>query len=68
MDGLRRVDPLLIEAELLHAGLCLGLMCFKLYTKGAKMRGSQIYGLQFHPKGGALKSKDLNFIQTASDF
>jgi hypothetical protein len=28
MDGLRRVEPLLIEAELLHAGLCLGLMCF----------------------------------------
>jgi hypothetical protein len=27
MDGLRRVEPLLIEAELLHAGLCLGLMC-----------------------------------------
>jgi hypothetical protein len=27
MDGLRKVDPLLIEAELLHVGLCLGLMC-----------------------------------------
>jgi hypothetical protein len=27
MDGLRRVEPLLIEAELLHAGLYLGLMC-----------------------------------------
>jgi hypothetical protein len=26
MDGLRRVEPM-IEAELLHAGLCLGLMC-----------------------------------------
>jgi hypothetical protein len=26
LDGLRRVEPLLIEAELLHAGLCLGLM------------------------------------------
>jgi hypothetical protein len=25
VDGLRRVEPLLIEAELLHAGLCLGL-------------------------------------------
>jgi hypothetical protein len=27
MDGLRRLESLLIEAELLHAGLCLGLMC-----------------------------------------
>jgi hypothetical protein len=25
VDGLRRVKPLLIKAELLHAGLCLGL-------------------------------------------
>jgi hypothetical protein len=27
VDGLRRVEPLLIEAELLHADLCLSLMC-----------------------------------------
>jgi hypothetical protein len=27
VDRLKRVEPLLIEAELLHAGLCLGLMC-----------------------------------------
>jgi hypothetical protein len=26
-DGLKRVEPLLIEAELLHVSLCLGLMC-----------------------------------------
>jgi hypothetical protein len=27
IDGLRRVDPLLIEAELLDAILCLSLLC-----------------------------------------
>jgi hypothetical protein len=27
MEGLIRVEPLLIEAELLHAGLCFDLMC-----------------------------------------
>jgi hypothetical protein len=28
------------------------------------MRGPQIYGLKFHPKGGVFKFTDLNFIQT----
>jgi hypothetical protein len=30
LEGLKRVEPLLIEAELLHAGFCLGLLWFQL--------------------------------------
>jgi hypothetical protein len=36
MDGLGKVEPLLIETELLHAGLCLGLMKSEKRNKAEK--------------------------------
>jgi hypothetical protein len=38
MNGLRTMEPLLIEAEFLHAGLCLGLMCSPSWIERGKLK------------------------------